>query len=151
MVTTDADFVKSSILAAIPFARALRLEFVELAEDRAVMRLPDNPDHHDHAQGQHSGALLALAETASGAAVFNALGDRLRVALPLAVRAGIDHRQPVGGAVRAEARLGEEWHGAVAELEAGGRPEFPVEVELRTEDGAATAAATIVWTLRPYR
>lgn len=150
MVTTDADFAKSSILAAMPFARALRLEFVELTEDRAAMRLPDNPDHHDHAQRQHAGALLALAETTSGAAVFTALGDRLRTALPLAVRAEIDHRRPLTGAVRAEAALGEEWHRAVADLGAGDSPEFPVEVALRAEDGAATAAATVVWTLRPH-
>lgn len=151
MTISDADFAKSSILAAMPFARALRLEFVELTGERAAMRLPDNPDHHNHARSQQAGALLALAETVSGAAVFNALGDRLRLALPLSVRAELDHRQPFEGPVLAEAVLGEEWTRAVAELEAGGRPEFPVEVALRAEDGTAAGTATVVWTLRPYR
>lgn len=151
MVTNDADFVKSSLLAAVPFARTLGLEFVELSESRAVMRLPDNPDHHNHIHGPHAGAMFTLAEMASGAVVFNALGDRLKLALPLVVRAEIDYRAVAKGTVLAEAGLGEEWQRAVAELDGGKRPEFPVRVEVRTEDGTVTSALTVVWTLRPYR
>lgn len=150
MVISEADFAKSSIMAAMPLARILGVEFVELAEERAVMRLPDNPDHYNHTQNQHAGALIVLAETTSGAAVFNALGDRLKLALPVSLDARVDHRQPFSGPVVAEAVLGEEWRTALTELEAGGQPEFPVDVALRAENGSTTGTATITWMLRPH-
>ena len=37
----------------------------------------------------------------------------------------------------------------IEELEAGRRPEFPVAVEIATEDGKPTSAMTVIWTLRP--
>ncbi|GAB3947578.1 hypothetical protein GCM10027614_43080 [Micromonospora vulcania] len=49
----------------------------------------------------------------------------------------------------ATARLGRPALDVIAELEAGQRPEFPVEVEISTEDGTATSAMTVIWTLRP--
>lgn len=39
----------------------------------------------------------------------------------------------------------------VAELDAGERPEFPVNIALTREDGAVTGEMTIVWTLRPNK
>ncbi|HVT67418.1 MAG TPA: DUF4442 domain-containing protein, partial [Trebonia sp.] len=45
--------------------------------------------------------------------------------------------------------LGRPIADVVAELDRGLRPEFPVEVSVRREDGAETSHMTIVWTLRP--
>jgi hypothetical protein len=53
--------------------------------------------------------------------------------------------------VLATARLGRTPAEVVAELDAGQRPEFPVEVEIGTEDGTVTGTMTVVWTLRPNR
>ena len=53
-------------------------------------------------------------------------------------------------------RMVPHWEGltpaeVVAELDAGDRPEFPVLVEISTEDGAGVAELTVLWTLRPHR
>ncbi|MDA0564647.1 DUF4442 domain-containing protein [Streptomonospora sp. S1-112] len=152
MTTMDAEtaeFVKSGFLAAVPFARTLGVEFVELDHGRAVLRLPDNADHHNHVGGPHAGAMFTLAESASGAIVIGTFGDLLGRAVPLAVSAEIRYRKLAMGDVVAEARLVRPRAEVVAELDAGGRPEFGVDVELRTPDGTPTGAMTVVWTLKP--
>ncbi|TDQ55479.1 DUF4442 domain-containing protein [Actinorugispora endophytica] len=151
MTTSDADLVKSGLLAAVPFARTLKLEFVDLSGGSAVLRLPDDPAHRNHVGGPHAGAMFTLAETASGAIVLGSFGDRLDRAVPLVVSAEVRYRKLAMGPVVAEARLGRPREDVVAELDAGARPEFPVEVEIRTEDGVPTGAMTVVWTLRPNR
>ena len=55
------------------------------------------------------------------------------------------------GPVLATARLGRPPAEVIAELDAGKRPEFPVDIEIGTEDGTVTSVLTVVWTLRPNR
>ncbi|GIJ37008.1 DUF4442 domain-containing protein [Micromonospora andamanensis] len=153
-VTIDSRQVAAGMLEAVPFARTLGFEFVEVAPEadgsvRAVVRLPDSPATHNHIGGPHAGAMFTLGETASGAVVLAAFGHLLDRATPLAVRAEIAYRKLALGPVRATARLGRPPAEVVAELEAGERPEFPVRVEIATEAGKPTAEMTVVWTLRP--
>jgi acyl-coenzyme A thioesterase PaaI-like protein len=135
--------------ATVPMARTLNLEFVETTAERAVVRLPDRPDFHNHVGGPHAGAMFTLAESASGAIVLGAFGDQLSRAVPLAVSAEIGYKKLAMGPVTATAELGRPAAEVIAELEAGQRPEFPVNVAITREDGAVTGEMTIVWTLRP--
>ncbi|MFC4031274.1 DUF4442 domain-containing protein [Streptomyces polygonati] len=137
------------LLATVPMARTLNLEFVETGAERAVVLLPDQPDFHNHVGGPHAGAVFTLAESASGAVVLAAFGDQLGRAVPLAVRAEIAYTKLARGPVTAVAGLGRPAAEVVAELDAGARPEFPVEVSVHRSDGAETARLTVVWTLRP--
>ncbi|WP_078855072.1 DUF4442 domain-containing protein [Streptomyces sp. NRRL F-5135] len=137
------------LAATVPMVRTLGLEFLETTTERAVVRLPDRPDYHNHVGGPHAGAMFTLAESASGAIVLAAFGDQLGRAVPLAVRAEIDYRKLAMGAVTATATLGRPVRDVVAELDAGERPEFPVAIALAREDGAVTGEMTVVWTLRP--
>lgn len=138
------------LAATVPMVRTLDLEFLETAPERAVLRLPDRSDFHNHVGGPHAGAMFTLAESASGAIVLEAFGDRLHQAVPLAVSAEIGYRKLAMGPVTATAELGRAAADVIAELDAGGRPEFPVHVAIRREDGAITGEMTIVWTLRPH-
>jgi acyl-coenzyme A thioesterase PaaI-like protein len=152
----DAASVAEAMLEAVPFARTLDIHFSEVSVDNTaavvvVAELPDNPAVHNHVGGPHAGAMFALGETASGAVVMAAFGDQLGRAVPLAVRAEIAYRKLAMGTVRATARLGRAVVEVVAELDAGVRPEFPVQVELCTVDGTPTAEMTVLWTLRPHR
>ncbi|MCM2577402.1 DUF4442 domain-containing protein [Streptomyces meridianus] len=135
--------------ATVPMARTLNLEFTEATPERAVVRLPDQDDFHNHVGGPHAGAMFTLAESASGAIVLAAFGDQLSRAVPLAVRAEIGYRKLAMGPVAATATLGRPAADVVAELDAGERPEFPVEVAITREDGAVTGEMSITWTLRP--
>jgi len=146
MTEVDTDALGSALLASVPFAATLGIEFT--APDTA--RLPDRSDLHNHVGGPHAGALFALGETASGAVVLGAFADQLGRATPLAVRADIAYQKLARGDVTATARLGAEPADVVATLDAGERPEFPVHVEITRADGAVTATMTVLWTLRPH-
>ncbi|MEU4094591.1 DUF4442 domain-containing protein [Streptomyces sp. NPDC026673] len=135
--------------ATVPMAATLSIEFLETTAERAVVRLPDQPAYHNHVGGPHAGAMFTLAETASGAIVLAAFADQLSRAVPLAVRAEIGYKKLAMGPVTATAELGRPAADVVAELDKGERPEFPVTVAIRREDGAVTGEMNIVWTLRP--
>lgn len=137
------------LTATVPMARTLNLVFEETTPERAVVRLPDQPDYHNHVGGPHAGAMFTLAESASGAIVLAAFGDQLSRAVPLAVRAEIGYKKLAMGPVTATAELGRPAAEVVAELDAGQRPEFPVRISITREDGAETGEMTVVWTLRP--
>ncbi|WP_330242141.1 DUF4442 domain-containing protein [Streptomyces sp. NBC_00525] len=138
------------LAATVPMVRTLNLEFLETTAERAVIRMPDQPDYHNHVGGPHAGAMFTLAESASGAIVIAAFGDQLSRAVPLAVRAEIGYKKLAMGEVTATATLGRPAAEVVAELDAGERPEFPVTVEIRRADGAVTGEMTVIWTLRPH-
>ncbi|MFJ9682158.1 DUF4442 domain-containing protein [Streptomyces sp. NPDC101194] len=141
--------VGEMLAATVPMARTLNLEFLETTAERAVVRLPDQADYHNHLAGPHAGAMFTLAESASGAIVIAAFGDQLSRAVPLAVKAEIGYKKLAKGVVTATATLGRPVADVVAELDEGLRPEFPVLVEIRRADGAVTGEMTVVWTLRP--
>lgn len=138
------------LLATVPMARTLNLEFVEATAERAVVRLPDQSAYHNHVGGPHAGAMFTLAESASGAIVLAAFGDQLSRAVPLAVKAEIGYKKLAMGVVTATATLGRPVAEVVADLDAGQRPEFPVRIDITREDGAVTGEMTVLWTLRPH-
>ena len=135
--------------ATVPMVRTLGLVFDQATAERAVVRLPDQPGFHNHLGGPHAGAMFSLAETASGAILLAAFGYLLDRAVPLAVSAEIRYLKLAKGEVTATARLTRPVAEVVAELDAGERPEFTVEVDLTRPDGAVSGRMTIVWTLRP--
>jgi uncharacterized protein (TIGR00369 family) len=142
--------VGEMLLATVPMARTLDLEFLETTAERAVVRLPDQADYHNHIGGPHAGAMFTLAESASGAIVIAAFGDQMSRAVPLAVKAEIGYKKLAKGVVTATATLGRPAAEVIAELDAGRRPEFPVVIEIQRADGAVTGEMTVVWTLRPH-
>ncbi|MGW0855426.1 DUF4442 domain-containing protein [Streptomyces sp. NPDC002690] len=142
--------VGDMLAATVPMVRTLGLEFLETQAERAVLRLPDQADYHNHLGGPHAGAMFTLAESASGAIVMAAFGDQLHRAVPLAVRAEIGYRKLAMGEVTATATLGRPAAEVVAELDEGKRPEFPVTIEITRADGAVTGEMTVIWTLRPH-
>ncbi|MBB1251946.1 DUF4442 domain-containing protein [Streptomyces alkaliterrae] len=137
------------LTASVPMVATLNLEYVETSAERAVLRLPDQPAYHNHVGGPHAGAMFTLAESASGAIVLAAFAGELGRAVPLAVRAEIAYKKLAMGPVTATAELGRPAAEVVKELDAGERPEFPVNITINREDGAVTGEMTIVWTLRP--
>ncbi|MGW0736778.1 DUF4442 domain-containing protein [Streptomyces sp. NPDC002851] len=148
-MSADQMTIGEMLAATVPMARTLNLEFAETTPERAVVRLPDQPDYHNHVGGPHAGAMFTLGESASGAIVLAAFGEQLSRAVPLAVSADIAYKKLAMGPVTATATLGRPAADVVAELDAGERPEFPVAIQITREDGAVTGEMTVVWTLRP--
>lgn len=148
---TDATASIGELLTAtVPMVRTLNLEFLETTPERAVLRLPDQPEYRNHVGGPHAGAMFTLAESASGAVVLAAFGPWLTRAVPLVVRAEASYRKLAKGPVKATARLARPVDEVVAELDAGQRPEFWVSVVITREDGDTTGEVSVLWTLRPH-
>ncbi len=147
----DLDTVASQMPTLVPMVATLRLEFLEVSAQRAVLRLPDQPEYHNHLGGPHAGAMFTLAESATGALVLGNFGRHLHVATPLAVEGRIRYRRVAMGPVYAEALLVEDGTSIMERLSAGERPEFLIDVTLSSEDWAVTGQAEFLWTLRPVR
>lgn len=150
-MTTDLEGVKIGFPQIVPMVGTLGMEFLELSESRAVMRLPDQKDFHNHLGGLHAGAMFTLAESASGALVLANFAERMADATPLAVEATIRYHKLAMGAVVATATLSRPGTEILAELDEGRRPEFAIEIAIATEDGTVTGEMTITWTLKPNR
>lgn len=150
-MTISAADLEAGLRAAIPFNGTIGVEYVEVGGERAVLRLPDRPDLHNHVAGPHAGAMFTLGEAASGAVVMAVFGDLLSRATPLAAGAEIAYKRLAMGPVTATAVLGRSRQEVVAELDEGATPQFPVTVTLATDDGTVTGEMTVRWALRPNR
>jgi acyl-coenzyme A thioesterase PaaI-like protein len=149
---TDFDAIRELMPTVVPFVKTLGLQYLELAEGRAVLRLSDDPAFHNHVGGPHAGAIFTLAESASGAVVIGSFEDLLPTVTPLAASAQIAYTKFQQGPVTAEAVLGRPAAEVRAELAETGRTvQFPVTVTMRDTDGNETSAMTISWALRPNR
>jgi acyl-coenzyme A thioesterase PaaI-like protein len=148
-VAPDFDAIREGLSQAVPFVRTLGLEYLELSAERALLRMPDRPDLHNHVAGPHAGAMFTLGESATGAVVIGSFADLLGRYTPLAAGAQIRYRALAMGPVTAEARLVNPAGDVRAELEAHGKARFDVEVIIRDEAGKTTGEMTVTWAFRP--
>lgn len=129
------------------------IEAVSLDPVSAVAFLPDRPAQRNHVGGPHAGAMFTLAETASGAVVQALFADLFQIATPLIMAGEISYRALALGDIRAYAVLRGD-HETVAlirdQVVARERPEFYVDVELKSATGLTGTLATH-WTLKPVR
>ena len=148
-MTTDFQAIADGLSAAVPFVRTLGLEYVELSADRAVLRMPDRPDLHNHVGGPHAGAIFALGESASGAVVIGSFADLLDRLTPLAASGEITYLALAKGDVTAEARLDTTREQVLADVEAGKTAKFTVLITIRDPEGTVTSEMSVRWALRP--
>lgn len=139
------------LLQTVPFARTLGITFSSAGDGSATCVLPDRQDLHNHVGGPHAGAMFTLAESASGAAMLSVLGDQLNRAVPLVTTSTVRYHKLAKGEITAEARLTAAREDVVARLDAGERPEFDVEVEVRNAGGVTVATLTVSWAFLPNR
>lgn len=144
----DYELVMQNMPTQVPMVGTLNIEYLELGPGRALLRMPDQPEYHNHIGGIHAGAMFTLAETASGAIVLAEFGDRFEEYVPLAVTATIRYLKVAMGPLTAEATMDTTPAEVIAQIEAGVRPEFNVVVAIRDEAGTQTGEMTIVWTLK---
>ena len=149
---TDYDAIRETMPQLVPFVKTLGLEYLELSEGRAVLRLSDDPAFFNHVGGPHAGAIFTLAESASGAVVIGSFEDLLSRVTPLAASAEIVYTKLQKGPVTAEATLGRPADEVRRELDETGKTvQFPVTVQMRDAEGNDTSRMTISWALRPHR
>lgn len=144
----DYEAVRAGMQAAIPFNNHVGLEVAEVGDGRGVVRLPEGDHLKNHVGSQHAGALFSAAEAASGAAFVGAFAERMGEITPLARSARIDYLKLARGPITATAVLGEDKSALLARLDAEGRVEFPVAVELTDSEGVKVAEVSVGWHVR---
>lgn len=137
-----------ALAATVPLVKTLGTEKVEVTPDRAVLRLPDRADLHNHVGGPHAGAIFSLAESATGTLVIQSFADQLDRYVPLAAGATIRYRALATGDITAEATMSRTREDILTELEANGKVRFDVNALVRTSDGTLTTEVTVNWALR---
>jgi acyl-coenzyme A thioesterase PaaI-like protein len=145
---TDFDAVRAGLEAAIPFNKHVGLEVVEVGEGRGVVRLPDGDHLHNHVGSQHAAGLFAAGEAASGGAFVGAFAEHMAGLTPLARSAEIEYLKLAKGPITATGTLGTEVAELLGGLDADGRVEFPVAVEMRDEQDQLVATMTVHWHVR---
>ena len=144
----DYEAIRGGLEQAIPFNRHIGLEVAEVAPGRGVVRLPDRDELRNHVGSQHAGALFGAGEAASGAAFVGAFAERLGDLTPLAQGAEIAYRKIAKGAITATGTLGGDRDELLGRLDADGKIEFPVDVELTDQAGDVVATMTVRWHVR---
>jgi uncharacterized protein (TIGR00369 family) len=144
----DLELIAKSMGTAVPYIGHMGIEVTAMEEGAATALLPDRPELHNHVGSQHAGALFGVAETASGAAFVGAFAARMGDVTPLARSAEIAYLKVARGPIEARAKLGMPAAEALAALDADGRVDFAVEVEMTDAEGTAVATATVNWNVR---
>ena len=111
-----------------------------------ALALPSDPKYGNHLGTVHAGALLTLAEAASGDFLLREFGDLGFPVVPVVRRMEAKFRKPAQGAIHAVATLAPE---AKAEFRAAltgkGRALLAVAVEVHDESGTHALSATVEW------
>ncbi len=144
----DLDAIAKGMALAVPYIGHMGIEVTEMSEGAATAVLPDRPELHNHVGSQHAGALFGVAETASGAAFVGAFAARMGDVTPLARSAQMSYLKVARGPIEAKAKLGTPTADALATLDADGRVDFSVGVELTDPEGQVVATATVDWNVR---
>jgi acyl-coenzyme A thioesterase PaaI-like protein len=144
----DYDALRAGLAEAIPFNKHLGLEVVEVAAGRGVVRLPGDERLGNHVGSQHAGALFTAGEAASGGAFVGAFAEHMAALTPLARSAQIEYLKLAKGPITATATLEGGAEPLLEQLEADGRVQFPVQVELNDEQGEEVARMTVDWHVR---
>jgi acyl-coenzyme A thioesterase PaaI-like protein len=144
----DFEAVRSGLEGAIPFNTHVGLEVVEVADGRGVVRLPDEPHLKNHVGSQHAGALFSAGEAASGGAFVGAFAEHMGGITPLAKSADISYMKIARGPITATGTLSEPKDALLERLEADGRVEFPIRVEMADAEGNTVAEMTVHWHVR---
>ena len=147
-MSVDYAAIAAGMNQAIPFNAFLGLETVTVAADHGVVVLPESSNLTNHVGSQHAGALFTAGEAASGAAFVGAFVEIMGEVTPLAESAQISYRKIARGPITATGRFAQDLDALIAELRQEGRVRFPIEVELKSEDGTVVAEMTVQWYVR---
>jgi len=128
----------------LPFNAFVGLEALP-GEAAPALRLPGGGQYLNHLGSVHAGALLTLAEAASGEFLLRHFGSTAGV-VPVVRRLGAKFRKPAHGAVTSTAKIDDTALTQLADdLAAKGRALISVMVDLHDEAGTYVMSATVEW------
>lgn len=139
------DLIRKQLSSSVPFAKHVGVELDTIEKGRAVAHLPFRPENLNHIGTQHAGALFALGEAASGAAMAGAFAPILLEIRPVAAEAAIRYLAVAKGPVRAEASVSDDAEALLRSVKTDGKTVFRVLVDMTGEDQTRVAEMTVDW------
>ena len=134
----------NATVADLPYNRLIGLESVPGA-DGPLLRLPGDGSYHNHIGTVSAGALLSLAEAATGEFLLRRFGSATGL-MPVVRRMEAKFRRPARGAVSASVPFaGDPFERFEEELAARGRALLAIPVELHDSEGLLVMGATVEW------
>ena len=142
------DELGAAMAASVPFVATVGYQVVGIEGDGVTVTLPNRPELHNHIGTAHAAAAFGAAETATGAVLLNAVGDRLGQIVPVLKDAQIKYTAPAAGVVSAVAKPRQEPSKAIAACLEEGRALLDVDCTLYSEDGSVNAESAFTWYLK---
>lgn len=131
-------------VADLPYNRLIGLESGHDA-DGPLLRLPGGERYHNHIGTVSAGALLSLAEAATGEFLLRRFGSATGL-MPVVRRMEAKFRRPARGPVSATVPLsGDLFERFEGELASKGRALLEIPVELHDSEGVLVMGATVEW------
>jgi len=140
--------IRSGMAEAVPFAKYVGVELLEVGDGSAKAQLVQRRELSNHIGTMHAAALFTLAETASGAAMTGAFIDMIAGLRPVAAEARAAYVKLARGTISCTATTSEPAEELRRRLRAEQKVVFDVRVDLVNESGQPVATMTIAWNVR---
>jgi acyl-coenzyme A thioesterase PaaI-like protein len=134
--------------ASVPFVATVGYQVVAIEGDGVTVTLPNRHELHNHIGTAHAAAAFGAAETATGAVLLHAIGDRLGRIVPVLKDAHIKYTAPAVGVVSAVATPRQDPSAVIDACLEEGRALLDVDCTLHSEDGSVNAESAFTWYLK---
>jgi acyl-coenzyme A thioesterase PaaI-like protein len=142
------DELGAAMAASVPFVATVGYQIVGIDGHDVTVTLPNRPELHNHIGTAHAAAAYGAAETATGAVLMNAIGDRLGRVIPVLKDATVKYTAPAVGVVSAVAKPRQDPSQVIDACLAEGRALLDVDCTLYSEDGSVNAESAFTWYLK---
>ncbi len=142
------DELDAAMAASVPFVATVGYRVVGIEGDEVTVTVPDRHELHNHIGTAHAAAAFGAAETATGAVLLHAVGERLGQLVPVLKDATIKYTAPAVGVVSAVARPRQDPSQVIDACLDEGRALLDVDCTLYGEDGSVNAESAFTWYLR---
>lgn len=139
------DMIKTHLDAAVPFARHVGVELLEIGDGTARAQLAQRKEVSNHISSMHAGAMFTLAEAASGAALAGALAPVILEMRPVAANAQIAFKKVAKGALTAHAKASQDGASLIKTIEDAGKVAFDVAVDVQDAEGDTVVEMKVNW------
>jgi uncharacterized protein (TIGR00369 family) len=137
--------IKQQMGSTVPLAKHLGIVLDDVAAGAATATLPDAKHNTNHIGSQHAGALFALADTASGAAVAGAFGQKILQLRVVVAEATVKYTKAARGAILARAHVVGDAKALAKSVDDVGKVVMQVDVALENAESVPVAEMTFHW------
>ena len=137
--------IKQQMGSTVPLAKHLGIVLDDVAAGSAKATLPNEKYNTNHIGSMHAGALFALADTASGAAVAGAFGQKVLQLRVVVSQASVKYTKAARGAIVASAKVAGDSKALAKSVDELGKIEMPVDVVLTDSENVPVAEMSFTW------